>query len=79
MLAWEGLNAFENSVVVDDRGWYARRGLSDRGFCMIMIRNSAIRVMMVVEMMMMMGRGPILIVETMMVTAIRLAEGLYRN
>ena len=78
MLAWECLNAFENSVVVDDRGWYARRGLSDRGFCMIVIRNSAIRVMMVVEMMMM-GRGSILIVETMMVTAIRLAEGLYWN
>ena len=78
MLAWEGLNAFENSVVDDDRGWYARRGLSDRDFCMIVIRNSAIRVMMVVEMMMM-GRGSILTVETMMVTAIRLAEGLYRN
>ena len=78
MLAWEGLNAFENSVVVDDRGWYARRGLSDRGFRMIVIGNSAIRVMMVVEMMMM-GRGSILIVETMMVTAIRLAEGLCRN
>lgn len=33
---------------------------------------------MVVEMMMM-GRASILIVETMMVTAIRLAEGLCRN
>ena len=55
-MAGEGPHSFENLVIVDDRSRYSRRRFGDSGFCMVVIGNSAIGIMMVMMMVAMIMR-----------------------